>query len=245
MNKSHTITYFLAVVVSLAWIIPMSGQTARLLRFEPSVIEIDTVRFDQGAFNVRFEYINISDKEVSIIDVHSLCGCAKPVFSRESVRPGEKGHIDVSFDPSTLFAEQKRHLTVISTNGEYRKFNTITIHGYVLRDVTEEEVRYPCELAPGLRSEVAVVGMRLNKKGEISEKIFTIYNNTDKAMALRWEADSRNVSASVPESIDARSSAKIIVRIDTAPMGKGEYRKNLYIFADERKCAVILKGAVE
>lgn len=231
--------------VCLAWTLSMTGQTPRLLRFEPSVIEIDTVRYDAGTVNVRFVFENICDRDVSVIDVHTQCGCTRPSFSRNPVKPGEKGYIDVTFDPSTLFAEQKRHMTVIATNGEYRKFSTITVHGYVARDVTEEEVRYPYELSPGLRSEIEVLGMRLNRRGDVSEKSFTVYNSTDTVMALGWEAGSTCVDADVPSSLPPRSSARITVRVDTSQMESGEFQETLFIFTGGRKSAVILKGAVE
>lgn len=220
--------------------------TPRILRFEPAVIEIDTVRYDGGAVNVRFVCTNICDKDVMIVDVHSQCGCAKPSFSREPIRPGGQGHVDVVLDPSHLFAEQNRHLTVIATNGEYRKFNTITVHGYVARDVTEEEVRYPYELLPGLRSDAQSVGMRLSVRGETSAKEFTVYNSSERTMRLGWKSDSRKVKAEVPESLAPGASAKIRVSVSTSGMSSGEYELLFRIIADGIPSAAIpLKGAVK
>lgn len=229
----------------LAGALSLAGQTPRILRFEPSVMEIDTVRYDAGPVKVRFTCTNISDRNVSIVAVNSQCGCAKPVFSREAIKPGAKAHVDVVLDPSSLFAEQNRHLTVIATNGEYRKFNTITVHGYVARDVSEEEVRYPVELLPGFRSEVDVLGMRLNKKGEVSEKEFKVYNGTSGKVNLSWASDSKNVKAEVPVSLAPHSSAKIRVSLDTSGMSSGEYSEVLYVFVNGVRAKVILKGAVE
>lgn len=232
-------------VVCLATTFSMAGQTPRLLKFESSVIEIDTVRYDAGSFNVRFVFENISDKDVSIIDVHTQCGCTKPLFSRASLHPGCKGHIDVEFNPSTLFAEQKRHMTVIATNGDYRKFSTLTIHGYVLRDISENEVKYPYELSPGLRSQINTLGMRLNNRGEVSEKSFTIYNDTDKEMTLKYSSDYPDVKAAMPDKIAPHSQAKITVFLDTAKLPKGDYIKKLFVFADGKKSVIALKGAVK
>jgi len=231
--------------VSLAGALSLAGQTPRILRFDQSVIEIDTVRYDAGPVKVRFVCTNICDKNVSILAVNSQCGCAKPSFSRAAIKPGAKGYVDVVLDPSSLFAEQNRHLTVIATNGDYRKFNTITIHGYVARDVTEEEVRYPYELVPGFRSEVDVLGMRLNKKGNVSEKEFTVYNSSSGKVSLRWASDRKNVKAVVPEALAPHSSARIKVSLDTAGMPSGAFSESLYIYVNGSKAAVTLKGAVE
>ena len=117
---------FIFSMICLLAVTNASGQgNPRILRFDSPVMEIDTVRYDGGPVTVRFECTNISDRKVSIVDVHSQCGCAKPSFSREPIAPGAKGYVDVVLDPSHLFAGQTRHLTVIATNGDYRKFNTI------------------------------------------------------------------------------------------------------------------------
>ncbi|MDE6872160.1 MAG: DUF1573 domain-containing protein [Bacteroidales bacterium] len=243
MNRLGKIS--MIVAVCLAWTMSMAGQTPRLLRFDEPVAEIGTIRHDAGKVNVRFTFENISGSNVSIVDVRTQCGCASPSFSREGIPPGGKGHIDVLLDPENLFAEQKRHLTVVASNGEYRKFSTITVHGYVDRGVSEEEVRYPHELLPGLRSEVETLGMRLNRRGEISEKSFSIYNSTDVPVSLKWGADDYGITAEMPGSVAPHSSAKVTVRLDTGKLDKGQFMKKLFIFADGRKAALSLKGAIE
>lgn len=241
--KSRLLT--IALAICLAGVLPSAGQTPRILSFESPVMEIDTVRYDAGPVKVRFVCTNICDKPVTILDVHSQCGCAKPSFPRTPIRPGEKSAVEVVLDPSALFAEQNRHLTVIATNGDYRKFNTITVHGYVGRDVTETEVRYPHELAPGLRSEVNVLGMRLNRRGEVSEKVFTIYNDTDKPMPLRWSSEYGNVKAELPSELAPKASAKVKVLLDTGNLPKGDFVESLCIHSGPVKAEVTLKGAVE
>lgn len=243
------------------------AQTARLLRFEPAVMEIDTVRYDAGPVKVRFVCTNISDKDVVIVDVHSQCGCAKPSFSRAAIHPGEYGHVDVTLNPEHLFAGQNRHLTVIATNGDYRKFNTITVHGYVDRGVTEEEIRYPYELAPGFRSDIHTLGMRLSKKGEVSLKEFTVYNDSDGIMTLGWKfpdggmdygrenADMGRsgdgghsvwiyVWADVPFVLMPHESAKIRVWADTRNIPIGTYEMPLMLYANGHPAVILLKGAV-
>lgn len=239
-------TFMFSLICLLVWTNASGEGNPRILRFESPVMEMDTVRYDGGTVNVRFVCTNICDKAVMIVDVHSQCGCAKPSFSREPIAPGAKGYVDVVLDPSHLFAEQTRHLTVIATNGDYRKFNTITVHGYVARDVTEEEVRYPYELLPGLRSDAKAVGMRLSARGEVSVKEFTIYNSSGKTMSLGWESESRKVKAETPRTIAPGTSAKITVSVSTSGIPSGEYELPFRIVADgTASVGIPLKGAVK
>lgn len=221
--------------------------TPRILSFEPNVISIDTVRYDAGEITVRFECTNICDKPVAIIDVRSQCGCTRPSFGKASIAPGKKGYVDVLFDPHTLFADQKRHLTVVATNGEYRKFSTLTITGYVDRGVSEEEVRYPYVLAEGLRSDQNTIGMRLSKRGDVPVREFTIYNGSSSVMKLDWTSDDRSVMAEVPDEIKPGESAKIKVSVKTRWLPSGTYQKSmtLMINGNQQSERILLKGSVE
>lgn len=221
--------------------------TPRILSFDPNVISIDTVRYDAGEITVRFECTNICDKPVAIIDVRSQCGCTRPSFGKASIAPGKKGYVDVVFDPHTLFADQKRHLTVVATNGEYRKFNTLTITGYVDRGVSEEEVRYPYVLAEGLRSDQNTIGMRLSKRGDVPVREFTIYNGSSSVMKLDWTSDDRCVMAEVPDEIKPGESAKIKVSVKTRRLPSGTYQKSMTLMINGNKQSerILLKGSVE
>ncbi|MCM1501605.1 MAG: DUF1573 domain-containing protein [Bacteroidales bacterium] len=231
--------------VCLAWSTSMSGQTPRLLRFTQPVMEIDTVRYDAGALALHFTFENISDKPVTILDVRTQCGCAKPSFSRESVAPGHYGNIDVLFDPSHLFAEQDRHLTVIATNGDYRKFSTLTVHGYVQRDVTEEEIRFPYELADGLRASIDTVGMRLTRSRETSVKEMSIYNSSGSIKSLSCMSAYSNVKAGTQVRLAPGESAKVTVSVDTSGLPEGDWQLSFFIVADGIPTRdIILKGAI-
>ena len=221
--------------------------TPRILSFDPNVISIDTVRYDAGEITVRFECTNICDKPVAIIDVRSQCGCTRPSFGKASIAPGKKGYVDVVFDPHTLFADQKRHLTVVATNGEYRKFSTLTITGYVDRGVSEEEVRYPYVLAEGLRSDQNTIGMRLSKRGDVPVREFTVYNGSSSVMKLDWASDDRCVMAEVPDEIKPGESAKIKVSVKTRWLPSGTYQKSmtLMINGNQQSERILLKGSVE
>ena len=115
----------------------------RLLRFEEPVKNLGKVAETDGTVQLRFEYTNIADKEVTLLDVHTQCGCAQPAFSRKPVKPGDKGIVEVTFDPKDRYGDFSIGLTVIAGNGNYRKFNTLVVKGYVISRIPEAEIRYP------------------------------------------------------------------------------------------------------
>lgn len=200
--------------------------TGRLLKFDPSVVRIDTVRYDGGPVKVTFVCTNISDKPVVILDVRSQCGCFTADVPKKSIAPGAKAKVVATFNPHTLFGDQKRHLTVVATNGDYKRFNTITLECYVKQDKSESEILYPVLLAPGLRTDVAVLGFRLRSAGEKPVRNLVLYNDTDAAIALVSSAGSR-VCAQVPDEIPARSRIEVPVMLDTKGLPPGDFEEIL------------------
>lgn len=211
--------------VCLAVALAAAG-SPRLLRFDPTVIETDTVRFDGGHKTFRFIFTNIADKPVTVLAVQAQCGCTIPHFSDKAIAPGKTGWIDVELNPEDLYGEQTRHLTVISTNGDYRRFNTITLHGYVERDQTEGEIRYPYELGHGLRTDNRFLTLALDEDGYNTREL-SLYNDTDATVTVEIDGPWR-LRAEKCITIGPRSRADVTVGFNS-----------LLMFGSERKCELL------
>ena len=236
----------LTLAAVLSWASFAQETTPRILRFDPNVIEIGTVRFDGGPVTVTFVGENIASKPVTILDVRSQCGCAVPAFSRKEIRPGEKTRITVTFDPSGTFGEQKRYLTVIATNGDYRKFNTLEVHGQVERDQTEAEIRFPVLLGAGIRTELETVGLRKRKAGETVRRTIVLHNDSPVAVKLsrKWN---RRIRGDLEKDVLApgeRTALELEYR--TRGLKKGDFSDALVLRADGKDLKpILLQGTIE
>lgn len=221
------------LILGLVWLVAVNAAAAtpKLLKFESSVIELDTVRFDAGVCVTHFIFTNIADKPVSIVDVQSQCRCAVPKFGRTEVLPGKQSVIEVILDPSELYGEQNRHLTVVSTNGEYRRFNTITVHAYVKRDQTEGEIRYPYLLGDGLRTESRSVGVNVDTGCEI-----VIYNDNPYPVELKVEGGSWRLTFDSPRTIESHTRAKVDVSFNKLLYWRSQNRSDAVFYVNGRKC---------
>lgn len=225
---------------------PAAGQTARILQFDAPVQNFGSIRYDAKPVTVRFTCVNIADKPVSIVDVHVQCGCTVPTWSKDPIAPGAKGYVDVALDPSSLIGPQKRHMTVIATNGDYRKFNTITLEGEVLRDESLEQIRHPHQWGGGLRTDLDVIGMRLWKQGSVVERPLSVMNDSDAPMRMRWSCPSRKAKVTMPAVIRPGQVVTATVRYDTSGLPEGEYTDEIYLYVGEVRYGPIrIKGAVE
>ncbi|MCF8364668.1 MAG: DUF1573 domain-containing protein [Bacteroidales bacterium] len=61
-----------------------------------------------------FRFSNSGSSDLIITDVNTSCGCTVPEFTKEPLKPGEKGTIKVTFDSSNRKGFQNKSITVIS-----------------------------------------------------------------------------------------------------------------------------------
>ena len=123
----------LLLSVQLYQVHAQETQSTRFLLFTPAVVDIGDVDASEKMVSVPFTFTNISGSDIQLLDVHSQCSCTKPVFSKKKVPSGKESSLRVVLFLEDLTGPQKRHLTVISTDGEKRRFSTITIICNVIR----------------------------------------------------------------------------------------------------------------
>jgi len=199
MDKNRTI----ALLLCLSLTFGAQARDGRLVRFVKAEQQVDTVRFDSGAITLRYPFENVSGKSVTVLEVHSNCGCFTGEVNRRVVAPGEKAVLTAVFDPKSLYGSQNRHLTIVTSDGNETVLSSVSVKGYVLRDATEGEIRYAEDLGQGLRTDVSVNSLM---KDSFGDYIFSIplYNDTDQEMTLRVVAPSR-VKLFAPETIAPHS----------------------------------------
>lgn len=204
MEKTRTIAVLL---LSLCLPLAAGAQGSALLRFMQPEQAVDTVRFDGGAVTLRYPFENVSGKTVTVLEVHSTCGCFTGEVDVRSLRPGGKGVLVAVFDPKSLYGDQTRHLTVVATDGTDTVLGSVTVKGYVLRDESEGRIRYAEDLGQGLRTDSSVNPLTLDAFGDFVFSI-PLYNDTDGEMTLKVTAP-RRVKLYAPATIPARSRADL------------------------------------
>ena len=92
-------------------------------------IKFDTLRHNFGKFSKNdpivkcsFRFINTGTAPLVIHQAFASCGCTVPTFTKEPIKPGEKGVIDVTYNGTDKFP------------GHFQK--TITIRSNAISEVT-------------------------------------------------------------------------------------------------------------
>ena len=76
-----------------------------------------------------FEFTNTGEVPLLISDARSTCGCTVPKFTKNYVKPGKSGKINVAFDSHNLIGTQTKPITIIANT--YPRETVIHIKGFV------------------------------------------------------------------------------------------------------------------
>ncbi len=85
-----------------------------------SVMVFDTLIHDFGTIIegervvCYFDYRNEGGEDLLITSVEATCGCTTPDWSREPLKPGKKGSLEIIFDASGRSGVQRKVVTVMS-----------------------------------------------------------------------------------------------------------------------------------
>ena len=242
MDRSRIITLLLCLGLSLG----ARAQEARLLRFETREQCIDTVRFDGGVITLRYPFRNVSGKTVTILEVHSTCGCFTGESSARVLAPGARAVLTAVLNPENLHGPQNRHLTVLATDGTTEKMSSLAVKGFVLRDQSEGEIRYPADLGGGLR---ANAGFAWLEKDAFGDHVFSfpLYNDTDREMRLELRAPSRVKFYEQPAVIGPHSRVNVRGVFDVRWKRRGsQVAESVDIRVNgEKVTPVVLKGTIQ
>lgn len=85
--------------------------------------------------SVVFTFTNTGNSPLIIASVNPSCGCTTEDFSKESIAPGKKGFVKLTYNAAAVGSFVKT--TTVTTNSEPNNF-TLTFKGEVLAAVTPE-----------------------------------------------------------------------------------------------------------
>ena len=90
-------------------IIPNDGMP--IISFEETEYNFGTVIQGEKVSH-KFMFTNKGDGNLVISNVKPSCGCTSPQWTREPVKPGEKGYIELTFDSSNKKGIQNKNVRI-------------------------------------------------------------------------------------------------------------------------------------
>ncbi len=120
---------------------PMLSAQAPNIAFETLEHDFGQIAELGGPVSFRFVYVNKGARPLLIHQVEATCGCTSPAWSMEPVAPGQKGFVDVTFDPRERTGSFSKRVIVKSNAADAEV--VLMIKGAVVQRETPLTAEYP------------------------------------------------------------------------------------------------------
>ena len=123
--------FFIAfLAISLVAMSTVADDSYAQAKFDVKHHDFGNIKEADGPVSCTFEFTNIGDKPLLIIDATASCGCTRPEYPTKPIKPGKKGKIKVTYSPIGRPGAFKKSVKV-KTNGKERT-TTLRIEGTVI-----------------------------------------------------------------------------------------------------------------
>lgn len=116
---------FAVTLISMLSFMTMAAGEGPVMTFETKIHDFGTIKEAEGPVTYTFEFTNTGDEPLVIVNVNASCGCTRPEYPKAPVKPGQKGKIKVTFNPTGRPGEFSKDVK-IRTNGNKRPVLKIT-----------------------------------------------------------------------------------------------------------------------
>jgi len=179
MKKIH-----LSFIVLLTSLMVSAQPNGAGIKFNNTSHDFGKFREEAGPQTVKFEFENTGSSALLISRVAASCGCTTPEWTKQPVEPGDKGYVEVTYDPRNRPNKFKKTVAVYTNTQP--PVHVLTIEGDVIpRELTLEEI-YRFD-AGGVRfksNHLAFTDIERDKK---KIKVMEIINTLDKPVTLGFD----------------------------------------------------------
>ena len=110
---------------------PQASTTAKAAE-----IKFDTMTHDFGTFSEKdpivqctFTFTNVGTAPLIIHQAIASCGCTVPTYTKDPIKPGEKGTIEVTYNGQGKFPGKFRKTITVRTNAKNTAVSRLSIEG--------------------------------------------------------------------------------------------------------------------
>ncbi len=171
-----------------------------------------TINELDGVKSYTFEFTNSGGQPLILNSVTASCGCTAPEWSKAPISPGEKGSINVAFNPRGMPGAFRKSITVKSNARE--GVATLYIVGLVNPKPKTAADDFPV-LMGKIRLATNHVSMQIIHKNQVKTDTLKIFNDSDSAVAVTLPNPPKHLSFKVtPEIIEPKKVGSIAVTFD-------------------------------
>ena len=181
--------------------------------FDEMVHDFGSFKEADGLQTTTFAFTNSGTEPLVLSNVRASCGCTTPKWTREPVAPGQKGSIEVTYNPKNRPGSFNKSIT-INSNAENPTV-VLRITGQVEQREKTLAEQYPRTIGP-LRAKSNYISFAKLTMGQQDTKELELINDTDKPVEVGFRTVPKHMTAKVePSSIPAHGKGNLIVTYNT------------------------------
>lgn len=167
------------------------------ITFESIQHDFGTFPEENGKVSCEFSFTNTGKADLVLQKVKASCGCTTPDWTKEPVKPGEKGIVKATYNASGRPGSFTKTITVTSNAGEKR----LTIKGEVIPKAQKVEDKYPHNVGD----------LRLMKKNVYFNTVFYPSSKTEKIEVINNGAKDIKVAfQNAPKFVTVKCSKDVL-----------------------------------
>ena len=218
-----------ALMVSSPLLFAQGGETRpeeEVVKFEEKVHDFGDLLLTDKSVSCKFKFKNISKKPVVVHNVVSSCGCTVPHWTREPVKPGDTGTIEVTFKNDQGAYPFSKSITAYISGINRPVILHIKGVVYGKKMTLKEMYTHTIGGVLGTRETTMLLGNMY--QGKAKSDATSIANLTKKPVKVEAVSEDPALSvAIVPNPIPAGSKASLAYTVNTAK-GEKKWGNNEY-----------------
>ena len=211
------------------------AQDSVQIRYEKSLYKLGKVMEADGVVKHRFSFTNLGTQAVEIDRVEVSCGCTAPSWSQGAIAGGQKGYVDVNFDPHNRPGPFDKSLTVHYKQSQLT--SVLTIKGFVVPRPESVEAEFPLQIGD-LRFKQRFLNLGNVSSRGLYAKSFEVYNSSSNILVFQdhMEGPDHITITFEPYTLKPKSRGLMWVHYDVAAKDDlGYFREDVAIFTYESK----------
>ncbi|MFT5724642.1 MAG: hypothetical protein ACI9JN_001761 [Bacteroidia bacterium] len=176
--------------------------------FESEVYDFGTIKFGDQKINATYIFTNNSPIDFVIRDVKASCGCTVPSWPEHPIKPGQKGIITATFDPTNLAGEVDKNIEIFA-NYNVIMSKILTIAGTISEPIQQDLSKvYPGQYGYLRQSKNTIALGQITNSQTFTDKVVFI---NDYNLPLKFDGILRS-----PEYVTYSLSKTVVQPGDTA-----------------------------
>lgn len=197
-----------------------------MVSFDRTIHDFGDILLDDGPQRCTFTMKNISKEVVVINRVISSCGCTDPEWSKQPIRPGESGHINVTYKNDSGPYPFDKSVTVMVTG--LSKPVTLRIKGTVHEKNKPLKELFPYTCGPiSFREGTPDIGQI--EQGLVRHEEFEVANPSPRPVSVEFIRMTPGLEMTLtPNPLPAGSKGKVTCTIDTRKTATKQWGRTLF-----------------